>query len=217
MHIPDGWLGPGTCAAMGGVMLPVWAGASAAVRRRLHARQTPYIALAAACCFVIMMFNFPIPGGTSGHVTGAVLAALVVGPWAACLALTVAVVLQALLAGDGGVLALPANCFTMAAVAPFTGWLVYRLLAGAAPAAAPRRAAAAAAAGYVGLNLSALAAAVLLGVQPAVAHAADGAPRYCPYPLQVTVSAMLAGHLYFGVAEAGLTGLVVAWLGRHAP
>ncbi|MBI3267487.1 MAG: cobalt transporter CbiM [Planctomycetes bacterium] len=218
MHIPDGYLGPATYGSMFVVMAPAWAAAGAVVRKRLRARQVPYLALAGAFSFVVMMFNFPIPGGSTGHATGAVLAAIVTGPWAACLALSVTVVLQALLAGDGGVTCIGANCFSMAFVTPVVGWLAYRLLAGKCPAGATRRAAAAAAGGFVGLNLSALTTAFLLGLQPLLAHAADGSPLYCPLPLTITVPAMMAGHiLYFGWIEAAITGLAVAYLGRTAP
>lgn len=218
MHIPDGYLGPATCGAMYAVMVPAWAAASAVMRRRLRARHVPYVALAGACSFLVMMFNFPLPGGTSGHAVGAVLPALVIGPWATCLAVSAALLLQALLFGDGGITTLGANCFTMATVMPVCGWLVYRALAGDSPTASPRRAAAAAAAGFVGLNAAALATAVLLGLQPRLGQAADGSPLYCPYGLPVTVPVMMSAHLlYCGWIEAVLTGLAIYYLARTAP
>src|SRR5512137_1254541 len=127
MHIPDGYLGPATCAASFAAMAPVWALASHNVKKSLQARQVPLLGVAAAFCFVIMMFNIPIPGGTTGHAVGGVLAAILLGPWAACIAVSVTLVLQALLFGDGGITALGANCCTMAFVMPFTGYAVYRL------------------------------------------------------------------------------------------
>src|SRR5687768_8376140 len=118
MHIPDGYLGPATALALGGAMVPAWAIASRSVRRRLDAREVPLIALGGAFSFTIMMLNVPLPGGTTGHAVGAALAAIALGPAAAVLAISVALGIQALLFGDGGVLALGANCFNLALVMP---------------------------------------------------------------------------------------------------
>ena len=78
MHIPDGYLGPTTCGFFYLLMLPVWTAASRVVKKTLKARQVPLLAIGAAFSFVIMMFNLPIPGGTSGHAVGAVLVAILV-------------------------------------------------------------------------------------------------------------------------------------------
>ena len=102
-------------------MIPVWALASKIVKKTLRAKQVPLLAIGAAFSFVIMMFNIPIPGGTTGHAVGGVLAAILLGPWAACIAITVALAIQALLFGDGGITALGANCFNMAFMLPVAG------------------------------------------------------------------------------------------------
>src|SRR5271157_4344338 len=125
MHIPDGYLGPATCAAGFAVMIPIWAIASRKVKKTLNAKQVPLLAVGAAFSFVIMLFNVPIPGGSTGHAVGGVLVAILVGPWAALISLSVALAAQALLFGDGGLTALGANCFNMACVLPFSGYLVY--------------------------------------------------------------------------------------------
>ncbi len=139
MHIPDGYLGPPTCIAGYAIMFPLWAIASRRVRTTLQARQVPLLAIAAAFCFVIMLFNVPIPGGTTGHAVGGVLAAILLGPWAACIAVSVALVIQALLFGDGGITALGANCFNMAFVLPFVGYALYRLIGAKSEIASFRR------------------------------------------------------------------------------
>jgi len=102
MHIPDGYLGPATSGFFYVVMLPLWAAAAKIVKRTLQARQVPLLAIGAAFSFVIMMFNIPIPCGSTGHAVGGVLVAILLGPWAAMIAITVALVVQALLFGDGG-------------------------------------------------------------------------------------------------------------------
>ena len=135
MHIPDGYLGPQTWGALYGVMVPLWALASRFVRRSLKQRQVPYLALGAAFSFVIMMFNIPIPGGSTGHAVGGVIVAILLGPWAALIAISIALVIQALLFGDGGVTAIAANCFNIAFVMPMTGYLVYRAVSRGAASA----------------------------------------------------------------------------------
>ena len=218
MHIPDGYLGPQTYLPAWGVMAPIWSWASARLRRTLSVRRLPMMALAAAFAFVVMMFNVPLPGGTSGHAVGSVLVAVLLGPWAAVVAVSLALAVQALLFGDGGITALGANCLTMAVVMPFTGWWTYRLLAGASGAGSRRRVAAAAAGGYVGVNAAALVTGTLLGIQPLVARDAAGLPLYCPFGLEVAVPAMAASHLLVvGFVEASVTALALAYLARTEP
>lgn len=213
MHIPDGYLGPITCAAGFVVMTPVWLIASRKVRTTLSARQVPSIAIAAAFSFVIMMFNVPIPGGTSGHAVGSVLAAILLGPWAATIAVTVALVIQALLFGDGGITALGVNCFNMAFVMPFTGYAFYKLISGNSPVRSTRRIVGAGIAGYAGLVVASLCAGVEFGIQPLLHHTAEGRALYCPYGLAVAVPGMVGGHaLLFGWIEAIVTLLVVKYL-----
>jgi len=218
MHIPDGYLGPVTSAALYGAMLPVWALAARRAKKTLKDAQVPYLAMAAAFSFVIMMFNIPIPGGSTGHAVGAVLAAIILGPWAACIAVTVALVIQALLFGDGGITALGANCFNMAFVMVFVGFAVYRALSGRSPAASARRAIAAGIAGYAGLNAAAFFTAVEFGLQPVLHRAADGQALYCPYGLKTAFTAMMAEHqLIFGWVEALVTAAVVKFIQRQDP
>lgn len=218
MHIPDGYLGPQTYLPAWGVMAPLWYWASARVKRSLRVRQLPMMALAAAFTFVVMMFNLPLPGGTSGHAVGSVLVAVLLGPWAAVVAVSLALAVQALLFGDGGITTLAANCLTMAVIMPFAGWWTYRLLAAGAPAASRRRSLAAGAGAYVGVNAAAVATGVLLGIQPLLARDALGRPLYCPFGLEVAVPAMAAAHLLVvGFVEAGVTGLALAYLERTDP
>lgn len=215
MHIPDGYLSPATCAAAYAASLPFWRVALKRVARTLHSRQVPLLSLFAALSFVIMMFNLPLPGGTTGHATGIGLATVVIGPWAAMLSVSVAVVVQALFFGDGGVTAIGANCFNMAIAGALVSYGVYRLVAGRSPLASARRVVAAGIAGYVAINFSALLAAVEFGLQPHFYRDATGAPLYCPYPLSVAIPAMMIGHLTVaGLAELAVSAGVVAFLQR---
>jgi cobalt/nickel transport system permease protein len=218
MHIPDGYLGPPTCGVFYAVMLPIWTIASKVVKKNLKSKQVPLLAIGAAFSFVLMMFNVPIPGGSTGHAVGGVLIAILLGPWAACISLTVVLVVQALLFGDGGITALGANCFNMAFVIPFVGYYVYRTISYKSLVISNRRVIAAGVAGYVGINVAALMAGIELGLQPLLHHTASGQALYCPYGLKVAVPAMLGGHLLiFGWVEAIVTALVVKYLQKQSP
>jgi len=218
MHIPDGYLGPVTCGFFYLVMLPVWTAASKIVKKTLKARQVPMLAIGAAFSFVIMMFNIPIPGGSTGHAVGGALVAILLGPWAACIAITVALVIQALLFGDGGITAVGANCFNMAFVLPFVGYYIYKAISYNAPIKSRRRVFAAFFGGYLGINVSAFLAGVEFGLQPLLHHSAGGQALYCPYGFNVTVPAMVGEHLLiFGWIEAIVTALVVRYLQKQSP
>jgi cobalt/nickel transport system permease protein len=199
-------------------MLPIWTFASRIVKKTLRARQVPMLAIGAAFSFAIMMFNFPVPGGSTGHATGAVLVAILLGPWAACIAVTVALVIQALLFGDGGITALGANCFNMAFVMPFAGYYIYKMISYNAPVNSKRRVIASGVAGYLGLNLAALFTGIEFGLQPLLHHTAGGQALYSPYGLNVAVPAMVVEHLLlFGWIEALVTALVIKYLQKHSP
>jgi cobalt/nickel transport system permease protein len=143
---------------------------------------------------------------------------IVLGPWGSILSISVALLIQALFFGDGGITAFGANCFNMAIVGSLVAYVVYRLIAGRAAISSPRRVAAAAIAGYVAINVSALCAAIEFGIQPALFHDASGAPLYAPYPLSVAIPAMLLGHLTIaGLAELVVSGGVLAYLQRSEP
>lgn len=214
MHIPDGYLGPRTCIALYAAMLPVWLVASRRLEKALKVKRLPLLALASAFTFVIMMFNVPIPGGTTGHMVGGAVVAIVLGPWAGAVALSLALALQALLFGDGGITSLGANCFNMAFLMSFSGYFVYRLAATGEPGQG-RRWVAAFLAGYVAVNVASLAAAVELGVQPVIEQGIDGRPLYAPYPLAIAVPAMMLPHLVFlGPIEGLGTALVVSYIFR---
>ncbi len=218
MHIPDGYLSPATAAVMYAASLPFWYRATQKIKTLITGRLVPMIALFAALSFVIMMFNVPLPGGTSGHAVGSSLAAIVLGPWAAVLAVSVALVIQAFFFGDGGILAIGANAFNMAIAMPFVAFYLYRLLSGNATVNSSRRVIAAAMAAYIAINVSAFLTAVELGIQPMFFRDVAGRALYFPYGLEIAISAMMLGHLTVaGAVEAIVTGLVFAWLQRTNP
>ena len=215
MHIPDGYLSPSTSIVLFLLVLPFWVIGVRKIRQTMNARSVPLIALVAAFSFVIMMFNIPLPGGTTGHAVGAALAAIVLGPEVATIAISIALIIQALFFGDGGILAIGANSFNMAVVAPYVSYAVYRAISRNSALTSARRVVGAALGGWIGLTVAALFAGIMFGLQPLLFHAADGTPLYAPYPLAVAVPAMVLPHLAVAsVVEGLLTALVVAYLQR---
>ena len=215
MHIPDGYLSPQTYAVLDAAIIPLWAVAGAKVKKTLKAKQVPLLALGAAFSFVIMMFNVPVFGGSTGHAVGATLIAILLGPWAAAIAVSIALVIQALVFGDGGITAIGANVLNMAIIMPFVGYYIYRLVSGDGPSNI-RRTVAAGIGSYAGIVVAAIAAGIEFGIQPLIAHTASGQALYAPYPLSVAVPAMALEHmLFFGPVEAVVTMGIVAVLARQ--
>ena len=218
MHIPDGYLSPLTCAVLYAAAVPFWAIALNRVKRLLNTKLVPLLSVFAAFSFVIMMFNIPLPGGTTGHAIGVGIAAIVLGPWGSMLAVSVALLIQALFFGDGGVTAFGANSFNMAIVGSLVASAVYRIVANRAEITSVRRVVAASLAGYAAINAAAFLAAIEFGIQPLLFHDASGAPLYAPYQLSIAIPAMMLGHLTLaGLAELITAGGVVAYLQRSDP
>jgi cobalt/nickel transport system permease protein len=218
VHIPDGYLSPQTCAVMGASMVPLWYIASRKVKSLFKQGSVALMAIGAAFAFVIMMFNVPVPDGTTAHATGGVLLAVALGPWAAIISMSIALAIQALFFGDGGILAFPANAFNMAVAGPLVGYAVYRLVAGPSRAGTARQWIGAAAGAYVGINVAAVLTAVEFGLQPVLFTTSDGTPLYSPYRLELALPAMLFAHLLVaGPVEAVVTGVAVAYLRRTFP
>jgi cobalt/nickel transport system permease protein len=217
MHIPDGYLSPSTCAAFGAVMIPAWAIAARNLKNWIKSKYIPLMAIGAAFSFTIMMYNVPIPDGTTAHAVGGGLLAVVLGPWAAMICVTIALAIQALLFGDGGVLTFTANCFNMALVLPGITYIVYRLISGGSELTSARRWVGAALGAYIGINAAACCAGLEFGLQPILFHTAENVPLYCPYPLGIAVPSMLFAHLVLaGPLEAVVTAMVVRYLQAYS-
>jgi cobalt/nickel transport system permease protein len=215
MHIPDGYLSPQTFVPLYGVSFVFWAIALKKIKQELSAKYIPYLAMAAAFSFLIMMFNVPIPGGTTGHAVGGGIIAILLGPWAAVLAVSVVLIIQAIVFGDGGITAIGANCFNMAVVMPFVSYWVFKLVKGDAKGGT-RFYIAAFLAGYIGLSVAAILTGFEFGIQPMIASGPDGRPLYAPYPLLIAIPAMALEHLLvFGILEGIVTALILKYFVRN--
>ncbi len=212
MHIPDGYLGPLTYGGLWVAMAPIWIYASRKVKKSLETAQIPFLAMASVFSLVAMVFAVPLPGGTTGHLNGSTLIAILLGPWAGIIAVSVALTIQALVLGEGGITALGANCFNIAFVGSITGYGLYRLITG--PGFLPK-AICAGIASYLSLNLSGLFTAVELGLQSMI-HPATSS--YFPYSLKIALPAVMIPHLtILGLIEATLTVLVLTIILKSQP
>lgn len=217
MHIPENYLSPSTCAVMTAAAVPAWGFAIKKVKDTVTKDKMPLLGIFAAFSFIAMMFNIPLPGGSTGHAVGGTLIAILLGPEAACLSVSVTLIIQALLFGDGGILAIGANCFNMAFVLPMVGYSVYSLIANKSKSKSGKYIGAAIGS-YLGINAASLCAAIEFGVQPYLFKAADGSALYCPYGLNVSIPSMMIGHLtIFGLAEVIFTVAVLAFVDSAAP
>src|SRR4051794_6798279 len=194
MHIPDGFLTPGVAAA---TAIPAAAAVAAGLRKAnetLDERRVPLLGVTAAFVFAAQMLNFPVAGGTSGHFLGAALAAILLGPWLACLTLAVVLGGQAVVFADGGITALGANIFNMGVIGALLVGGVMHYARRLAPKAIVPIAAAGA---WVAVMLGATATSLELAISGTV-------------PLHTVLPAMLGTHLLIGIGEAIVTAAAVS-------
>lgn len=203
MHIPDGFLSPQTYLPAYAAAAGAWAWAARGLRDRLDETTVPRLAMLTALTYGLGLVMVPLPGGTSGHMIGIALLALVFGVRAAFLAYSLVLLLQALLFGAGGITALPVNALAMGLVGAATAVAVKALLA------RWHETAAVALAAWTSVVVPAFAVAVVLGLQPAIAHQPDGTPLFFPFGPEITLPAVLVPHLAIGIGEALLT--VTVW------
>jgi len=204
MHIPDGFIDLQTAAVtavLAGVGIAI---ALRDVRRRLPSRRVPLIGLAAAFVFAAQMLNFPVAAGTSGHLIGAALVCVLLGPAAAVIVMTTVLVLQCLMFADGGVTALGANILNLGVIAPTVGYAVYTAVRRIGPRGLRTLLLAAGFAAWCSTLAAALACAVQLAASGTV-------------PLNLALPAMSGVHMLIGLGEAVITMLVVAVIARARP
>lgn len=217
MHIPDNYLSPSTCAAIGAAMIPVWRSASKTIKKEITRKKMPILGVAAAFSFLIMMFNLPLPGGTSGHAVGGALVGILLGPYAAVFAVTIALAIQALFFGDGGILALGVNCFNMAFIMPFSAFYIFKLSTKLLKNQ-KREYIGAFLGGYFSVNLAALFTAIEFGIQPILFKDLSGLPTYSPYALDISIPAMMIPHLLIvGILEGLVTVGAYMYIKKSSP
>lgn len=200
MHIPDGFLDPKVWLGASAISAGALAGAATQTKKALEERQVPVLGVMSAFIFAAQMVNFPVAGGTSGHLLGAALAAVLLGPWSAMLIMTAVLVIQMLFFYDGGLTALGANVLNMAVIAPWVAYGTYRLVTGLLKGNAGRTAAI-----FLASWLSVMAAALACTLELALSGT---------IPLKVVLPAMMSWHALIGIGEGLITTVVVAFVSR---
>lgn len=208
MHIPDGFISPQTYLPAYAVAAGLWAFAAQRVKRDLDADTLPFLAAYTALSFVLMMVALPLPGGGTVHAAGIGLLAVSFGGWMGFLAISLVLAMQALLFGDGGITALPINALAMGFAGSFAALAAWKLFGRLNESVALFLA------GWISIALPALLVALALGVQPLIAHDAQGAPLFFPFGLEITLPAIVLPHLLVGLAEGVLTMLGYRYLTR---
>jgi cobalt/nickel transport system permease protein len=203
MHVPDGFLDSKTAVATGALALAGLGVALRQTRLNLPPRRVPLLGLAAAFVFAAQMINFPVLGGTSGHLMGGVLVAALLGPSAAVVVLSAVLIVQCLMFSDGGISALGANILNMGLIGAVGGWAIYHGVSRAV-------------AGLFGRILAATFAAWCSTVLAAIACAGELAVSGTA-AWSVTLPAMAGVHMLIGIGEALITGLVLAGIARTRP
>lgn len=199
MHVPDGFFDAPTSVATGVVAAVGIGVALRKARSELDDRTAPMAGLVAAFVFAGQMINFPVGAGTSGHLLGGALAAILVGPWTGALCISVVLLVQGLFMADGGLTALGTNVVLMALVGTFVGYAVFRLVL----PVLPRKLGSVPVAAALGALASVPAAAAVFTLLFALGGTAD-------VSIDKVLTAMLGWHLVIGIGEAVVTGLVVS-------
>jgi cobalamin biosynthesis protein CbiM len=199
MHIPDGFIDIPTSAAFAGLAAAGIAVSLKGARVQLDEKSAPLAGLTAVFIFAVQMLNFPVVAGTSGHLIGAALAAVLVGPWAATLALTVVLIMQAFLFADGGLTALGLSTFNMSIIAVWVGYGVFLVV----KKILPKTKSSVVMASAIGALLSVPAAAIGFTIQYAIG--ATGT-----FSVTSVLSAMVGTHVLIGIGEAIITGLTIS-------
>jgi len=199
MHIPDGFIDIPTSAAFGTLALAGTAIALKKAKTEVDDRTAPMAGLTAVFIFAVQMLNFPVAAGTSGHLLGGALAMVLVGPYAASLAITVVLGVQALLFADGGLTALGLNVFNLSVIAVLVSFLVFKLMVKILPKAKSAIPLAAGIAAFVSVPISASA----FTLQYAIGGNGTA-------PVETVLIAMLSTHLLIGIGEAVITMLTVS-------
>jgi cobalt/nickel transport system permease protein len=200
LHAPDGFVSVPIAIAMWVATVAVVAYAVRRTNRHLDDRAVPLLGVMAAFIFAAQMFNFPVVGGTSGHLLGGVLAAVMLGPWAGTLVMTAVVAVQALLFQDGGLVIMGANIFNMGIVGTLGGYALYRGIARLLGGEERGRLPAAAVAAWASVVAGSVAMALQLGASDVV-------------PLELALPAMVGVHALIGIGEALITVAALAFIG----
>jgi cobalt/nickel transport system permease protein len=203
MHIPDGFLSMEVWAIMWLLTILVLAVAFKKTNNRLSEKHVPMIGVIAAFVFAAQMLNTPVAGGTSGHLLGSVLAAVILGPMTASIVMATVFIVQGIFFADGGMTALGANIFNMGFMGTFVGYYVYVLIKKILGGEAGK---------FIALGVAAWLSVVLASAGTAIEIAVSGI-----IPMMVVLPAMVSIHMIVGLIEAGVSVAVVGFIAKTRP
>ncbi len=211
MHIPDGFIAPQVYLPLYAVSAGFWAWGLKRLKQELNEETIPFVASLTAFCFVAMMITIPLPGGTTAHASAIGLLAVLFGVWTSFISISLVLLIQALFFGNGGITSLPVNALGMGLVGSATAWFTFKILSRWNNTAALFMA------GWLSVVISALVIAFTLGIQPLIAHTADGTPLFFPFGLSITLPAVVIPHLLVGAGEGVLTVAVYRFMKKNFP
>ena len=199
MHIPDGFIDPKTSAAFAAASIAGVGYALRGAKRQLNEKSAPLAGLTAVYVFAVQMINFPVAAGTSGHLLGGVLAAVLVGPFAATLAITVVLLIQGFLFADGGLSALGLNIFNLALIGVWVGYGIFLIVRKVLPKKKSSIAISSAIAAFISVPIAALG----FVFQYAIGATAT-------FSTETVLAAMIGTHILIGIGEAVITFLTIS-------
>ncbi len=200
MHIPDGMISPKMYIPLHVVNAGLLIVAYKKIKRELNEETLPYIASLSALSFVLMFLQVPLPGGTSVHGVGVAPLAIIFGPWLGYFAIALVLLLQAVLLGVGGITSYSVNALCIGFLGSFVAYYSFKILKPIF-----KEKVSLLVAGFLAIIVAALFIAISLGLQPLIAHDAQGTPLFFPFGIRTTVPVLLVPHIFVGIGEGILT------------
>lgn len=202
MHIPDGFISPKVYIPAYAVSAGLWAYSARKMKNFLSSETLPFLSAATAFSFVLMMVVVPLPGGTTAHALGIGTLTVLFGPNISFLCISLVLLIQALLFGNGGITTLPVNALAIGFAGSYSIHFILRLFR-------KHRDTGIFISSFAAIIIAATILAVILGIQPLIATDADGKPLFFPFGLKITLPAMIIPHIFVGIAEGVLTLIAV--------
>lgn len=206
MHIPDGFISPKTYIPAYIFFAGLISFGIKKIKKSFQNETIPYLSALTALGFILMMISIPLPGGTTGHGVGIIIIAILFNPWIAFYVFSLILLIQALLFGVGGITTFPLNAIGMGFVGGMSGYYAFKLLSKINSKFALFTA------GWLSINISAIFIAIILGIQPLIAHSINGKPLFFPLGLDITIPAVMIPHLIIGIGEGIFTLIVYEFI-----
>jgi cobalt/nickel transport system permease protein len=196
MHIPDGFIAPTIYIPAYVIDVGLLTYGFKKIKDKLNEETLPLISVLSALSFILMSITFPLIGGTSVHITGVTLLSIVFGYWISFFSTSLILFIQAILFGEGGITSFPINSLAISFVGSLVSFITFKLLNKIL-----KEEISAFLAGWLSINLSAILIALVLGIQPVIAHDNNGNPLHFPFGLSITLPALIIPHIFAGLIE----------------